>query len=93
MSSLVTLHLHVHAASGDTDRLLNEVIERSKTIMATVEQVKQAVADEASEVKARVDALTAEVQALKDQIAAGTAATPEQLDEILASVKGIFTPA
>ena len=73
--------------------VLAKINYKLEKIMATVQDVKDAVATEAAEVKARIDALAAEVQALKDQIAAGTAATPEQLDEILLSVQGIFTPA
>lgn len=60
--------------------------------MITVAEIKQAAADEAAEVAARVGALEAEVQALKDQIAGGQIVTEEQMADLLASVKGIFTP-
>jgi len=59
--------------------------------MATLQELKDAVAAEAAEVKARVDALEAEVQSLKDIIAAGGTITEAQLDEVLVGVKGIFT--
>jgi len=57
--------------------------------MATVQDVKDAVAAEAVEVKARVDALEARIAELE---AGGAGATPEELDELKAMVQGIFTP-
>jgi TRAP-type mannitol/chloroaromatic compound transport system substrate-binding protein len=59
-------------------------------IMATLQEVKDAVAAEAAEVTAKVNELMAEIQALKDQIANGTNVTPEDLDALLASVNAIF---
>ena len=59
-------------------------------IMATKQEVLDAVAAEAAEVAARVNELLAEIQALKDQIAAGGAVTAADLDELKAAVEGIF---
>ena len=70
-----------------------DLVEMENRIMATLQELKDAVAAEAAEVKARVDALQAEVQALKDQLAAGGTVTEAQLDEVLAGIKNIFTPA
>lgn len=57
--------------------------------MATLEEVKQAIADEQEQARIRAESTAAEIQALKDQIAAGTGVTPEQLDELIQSVRGI----
>ena len=71
---------------------ISQLLERMKDIMATVQEVKDAIASEAAQVAEHVNALIVEIQALKDQVAAGSAATPEQLDELLAAVEGIFSP-
>ena len=87
-------HLHVHLDSVDEKflQLLSKIIHTGERIMATLQQVKDAVAAEAAEVKTKVDQLEADVQALKDQIAAGTAATAADLDDLLTQVQNIFTP-
>ncbi len=90
------LDIYIHSVpcaseDGAVVQMLAEILERIDK-MATLDEVKAAVAAEAQQVKEAVDALEAQVQALKDQIAAGTAATPEQLDEVLASIQNIFTP-
>ena len=87
-------NLNVRFVGADVQtHLLTQILNGVSRIMATVDEVKAAIAEEAAEVKARVDALDAQVVDLKNQIAAGTAATPAQLDEIIAGVRGIFTPA
>ena len=65
-------------------------------IMASLQEVKDAIAAiaadivaEKNEVQAALADLKAEVQALKDQIAAGGAVTPAQLDEVIASLTSI----
>lgn len=57
--------------------------------MATVQEVNEAIAAEAAEVKARFDVMEARIAELER---AGAGATPEQLTEILNGVRGIFTP-
>jgi flagellar hook-associated protein FlgK len=69
----------------------NDLETTRKQIMATLQEVQDAVAAEAAEVTAKVNELMAEIQALKDQIANGTGVTPEDLDALLASVNAIFT--
>lgn len=59
-------------------------------IMATIQELKDAVVAEQAEVKARVDELEAQVLSLQNSGNGG--ATPEQLDEVLVAIKGIFTP-
>lgn len=58
--------------------------------MATLQEVKDAVAEEAAEVKARVDALEARVAELIAQGENG--ASPEELEEIRTAVRNIFSP-
>lgn len=65
----------------------NYLNERIKD-MATLQDVKDAVAAEASEVAARVNALEARIVELE----AGGGATPEQLEELKVMVQGIHTP-
>ena len=61
-------------------------------IMATVQQLEEAIAAEKVEVTTKIDALAAEIVALKDQIAQGGTITEEQLDAVLFGVQNIFTP-
>ncbi len=75
----------------DIKRDLRYLIEIGEDTMATVQEVKDAVAAEAAEVKARLDALQARIDELIAQGSSG--ATPEQLEEIKTLVQGIFTPA
>lgn len=86
----IKIDVYHHFASVDC---LAEINHKLGAIMATVQQLKDAVAAEAAEVKARIDSLEAEVKALKDQIAAGGTITEAQLDDVLTSIQGIFTPA
>ena len=69
-------------------RLYLLIINDRSTNMATKQEIMEAVTAEADEVKAHVDALDARIAEL---IAAGGGATPADLDEILAGVRGIFT--
>ena len=61
--------------------------------MASIQDVKDAVANEAAEVKARLDELAFSVQALTEQLNDGDAVTAEQLDEVKVAIENIFTPA
>jgi hypothetical protein len=61
-------------------------------IMATLAEVKASIAAEAAEVTKKVNDLADEIQALKDALAAGTLVTAADLDDLKASVEGIFTP-
>lgn len=92
--SLFTINIHLHEVEmkGEVIQLLYQLLERSNK-MATVQDVKDAIAKEAEQVKQRLDELASTVQALRDQVANGSAATPEQLDELKVAVEGIFTPS
>ncbi len=66
--------------------------------MATLAEVKAAIAQvatdivaEKAEVQTALAALKTEIQALKDQIAAGSAVTAADLDELITSVNAIDT--
>lgn len=72
--------------------LLIQSLHMEEHIMATIQQVKNAIVAKADEVKARVDALQAEVQALKDSAANGGTITEAQLDEVVTAIENIFTP-
>lgn len=89
----VLLIVLVRLWSGTATATQHDLETMETKIMATLQQLKDAIASEAAEVKARVDALESEVKALKDQIANGGTVTEAQLDEVLTSVQNIFTPA
>lgn len=55
--------------------------------MATIEEVQQAVIDLQASVDAKQQAIANAIAALEAQIAAGNAATPEQLQAIVDSLK------
>ena len=58
--------------------------------MATLQEVKDAVASEAAEVTAKVNELLAEIQRLNDLLAAGGAVTAADLDQLKADIEAIF---
>lgn len=97
----------------DDDDTKNEVIQLSTrittlegVIMATLQEVKDAIAalqatteEERLEVTAAMDALRAQVTALQEQVAAGTGVTAADLDGLIlavdaasAAVETIVTP-
>lgn len=84
------IHIHFDSVDGVLEKLSSVEETLRGLIMATKEEVAAAIAAEAEEVKAKVDALIAEIEELK---ARQIGATPEELDAILAGVQGIFTPA
>jgi hypothetical protein len=74
------------------EKLSNLETNLGDLIMATVQQLEEAIAAEKVEVTTKIDALAAEIVALKDQIAQGGTITEEQLDAVLFGVQNIFTP-
>jgi hypothetical protein len=64
-----------------------------RLIMATKQEVLDAIAAEKAEVGAKIEALDLQIQALQEQIAQGTAITAADLDEIQNAVHDIFIPA
>jgi cell division protein FtsB len=92
--SLITIHhLHIHTDGADPQVLsrLEQILERVSH-MLTQEQLKaavqQAVGEEAAEVAARITALEERIAQLQN----GETITEATRDEILAMVRGIFTP-
>jgi DNA-binding transcriptional MerR regulator len=83
-AEMFQIHVHVHLAE------IGELLKIGDKIMATLDEVKAAIANEGAEVKAKIDALEARIAEL---VEAQGGATPAQLDELLAGVQGIFTPA
>ena len=63
---------------------------KDEIIMATLQEVKDAVASEAAEVTAKVNELLAEIQRLNDLLAAGGAVTAADLDQLKADIEAIF---
>lgn len=76
--------------------VLTMLLKQGEITMATLAEVQakvidlQDTLDQEQEQKAAADAaLLAEIQSLKDIIAAGSGPTPEQLDELVASLEAI----
>ena len=78
---------------NDLTHSFHHLKHNQEHIMATVQEIKDAAIAEKSEVQAKLAAVDVEIQSLKGQIAAGSAATPEQLDELKTAIVDIFTPA
>lgn len=87
--------LHIHNPGVDELAKLIAGIETNlkEHIMATVQELVDAIAAEKDEVTNKLDALAVEIQALKDQIAQGGTITEAQLDSVLVGIQDIFTPA
>jgi ABC-type transporter Mla subunit MlaD len=87
--------LHIHNPGMDELAKLIAGIETNlkEHIMATVQELVDAIAAEKDEVTNKLDALAVEIQALKDQIAQGGTITEAQLDSVLVGIQDIFTPA
>lgn len=73
------------------DDISKQLKKMEGRIMASLQEVKDAIAAEKQEVLDGVKALNDQIQALKDQIANGTPVTAADLDEIVSSVHDIFT--
>ena len=59
-------------------------------VMATVQELEQAIADEREEVNRKVDDLAAEIEALKQQVGTGTVLQPADFDKLIERVRGIY---
>lgn len=79
---------------GALSNLNERIIKLEKGIknMATIQDVQAAIDAEKAQVQVRLDELQASIVALQEQVAAGSAATPEQLDELVSAVQNIFSP-
>lgn len=79
----LTIHIHHHYPD------MESINHKLNLIMATIEEVQQALADLQTSVDTKQDAIAAAIKALEDQIAAGSAATPEQLQAIVDGLKAV----
>jgi len=73
-------------------KLIKELRKLRREIMATKQEVLDAIASEKAQVLEAVESLNVQIQALKDQLAAGTPITDADLDEIVTAVNDIFIP-
>jgi hypothetical protein len=73
--------------------LIEEIRQLREELMATKQEVLDAVAEEKAQVLVGIEDLNKQIQDLKDQIAAGTPVTAADLDEIVSAVHDIFIPA
>ena len=84
------VHIHFHGVDGVMERLAVVETNLKEFIMATKQEVLDAVAEEGNEVAVKIAELQAKIDEL---IAAGGGATAADLEEIKVAVQGIFTPA
>jgi hypothetical protein len=94
LNTITIKELHIHLDGVDCVHEQLAAIEANQTlikeiIMATKEEVLTAIADEGTEVAAKIAELQAKIDEL---IAAGTGATAADLEEIKLAVQGIFAP-
>lgn len=83
------LMLEAQGARLDSiDRLLLHIIDKEAIIMATLQEVKDAIAAEGVEVAAKIQALEAKIQELID---AGSGASAADLDDLKALVQNIYS--
>lgn len=78
---------------GGIFKALRNITEIGECIMASIQELKDAVANEAAEVKTRLDELQEHIEALQEQLAAGENITAADLDEVKLAIENIFTPA
>lgn len=83
------LHIHFDGVERILDQLAVIETNLKEYIMATKQEVLDAIAAEGAEVTAKIAELQAKIDAL---IAAGSGATPEDLEEIKLAVQAIFNP-
>ena len=95
MFDIVVKELHIHNPGvGELlEKLAGIEVNLKEYMMATVQELVDAIAAEKAEVAGKLDALAVEIQALKDQIAQGGTITEEQLNVVLVGIQDIFTPA
>lgn len=84
------LHIHFHGVDCVLDKLAVVEANLKGCIMATKQEVLDAVAEEGNEVAVKIAELQTKID---DLIAAGGGASEADLEEIKLAVQGIFTPA
>lgn len=63
---------------------------KQEKIMATLDEVKAAIAQEKQEVMDKLASVNAELESLKEQLANGTVVTAADLDELKGLINDIF---
>ena len=84
------LHIHFHGVDGVLERLAVVETNLKEFIMATKQEVLDAVAEEGNEVAVKITELQTKIDEL---IANGAGATAADLEEIKLAIQNIFTPA
>lgn len=84
-STTAHMELHVFLHLGQEAKIMASIQE----VKDAIAQVATDIAAEKAEVQAKIGEMAARIQALIDQIAAGTAATPTDLDALIAALTGI----
>ncbi len=89
------LDIHIHLPES-IEGILTRILTNGESIMATLDDVKAALAQaatdataEKAEVTAAISALNDTITALQAQIASGSVVTAADLDGLLASIQGI----
>lgn len=88
------LHDHLLEIKAELQKLGIENLKLKKQnikIMATLAEVKQALADLQASVDANQEQVIARIQELKDQIAGGGTVTEADLDEVVTLIKSTQT--
>jgi uncharacterized coiled-coil protein SlyX len=85
------INVHIHNDFGPLLEVLLSINQKLNKTMATIEEVQQAVADLQATVDSTQLAIATAIKALEDQIAAGSAATPEQLQAVIDSLRAVQT--
>ena len=94
----IELNHFVHLVGGNEaeHHSLAQILKILETIMATLKEVQDALAQaavdattEKAEVAAAIQSLSDQIKALQDQIAGGAGVTAADLDGLLVSIQGI----
>ena len=89
INATVTVYINLGASNASLDSLKESIMATLQEVKDAIAQVVTAIATEKSEVDTKLAALAEQIATLQAQIAAGTAATPAQLDELLADIGAV----
>lgn len=87
------INIFIRHSNPGLEAVLEKLINQGEYTMASIQDLKDAVANEAGEVKSKLDEQTAKIQALSDLLAAGGSVTSADLDEVKLAIENIFTPS
>lgn len=86
------INIFIRHSNPGLEAVLEKLINQGEYIMATLQDIQDAVANEAVEVKFKLDEQAAKIQELSDLVAAGGNVTSADLDALKTSIENIFTP-